>query len=266
MKIIFEINGKSYEVRKPTIRDYYKIQSELALNPTPGFFLISLLSGCPEQELRGLSVNEFNELWESFEKFYALENDPNVTLQKVIRLGRKEYGMIQMDKMTIGEFADLDILLNSDNAETRLHETLAILYREIVSTTGQKYVLVSYDLDAQKERAEIFLDLPISMSRGILGFFLLSALQSIKVTMDSLEQDPETKTSLLAQEALKTLRGLLEPGSTLLSFLPEEIHSSLTEHQDSESTQHSTSLLLSKTKPKQRNSLLKKLFKNISVN
>jgi hypothetical protein len=266
MRIIFEINGKKYEVRKPTIRDYYKIQNELVFNQTPGFYLISLLSSCPEQELRGLSVDEFNELWESFEIFYSLENDPNFTLQKVISLGGKEYGMIQMDKMTIGEFADLDILLNSNKSESSIHEVLAILYREIVSKTGEKYVLAPYDFDSQKERAEIFLDLPISVSRGILGFFLLSALQSIKVTMDSLEKDPETKTNLLAQETLKTLKGLLEPGSILLSFLPEEIHSSLTKHQASESTQHSTSLPLSKTKPKQQNSLLKKLFTNISAN
>lgn len=266
MRIIFEINKKKYEVRKPTVRDYYKIQNELVFNQTPGFFLISLLSGCPEEELRGLSVDEFNELWDLFERFYALENDPNVTLQKIISLNGKEYGMIQMDKMTIGEFADLDILLNSDKSEASIHEVLSILYREIVSKTGEKYVLAPYDLDAQKERAEIFLDLPVSVSRGILGFFLLSALQSIKVTMDSLEQDTGTMKNPLAQEALKTLKGLLEPGSTLLSFLPAETHSSLTEHQDLESTQHSIGSPSNKTKPKQRNSLLKKLFTNISVN
>jgi len=266
MKIQFEINGKAYEVRKPTIRDYYKIRNEMAFNDNPGFFLLSLLSGCEESVLRTLSIDDYNSLWEEFQRFYSEENMSTTVAPPRITLHGKSYGLIQMDKMTIGEFADLDILLNSDNSESRLHEILSILYRDILMESDQKYVLVPYDLDSQKERAEVFMDLPVSLSRGILGFFLLSALHSIKATVDSLEKDPEMQTTLLGREALKILKEFQEPGSVLLSFFPEEARSNWTEQVPSPFIQPLIGSSLNTTKPKQQNWLLKKLFKNISVN
>jgi len=266
MRIKFKIDDKSYEVRTPSIRDYYKIRNEMAFNDTPGFYLLSLLSGCEEKVLRTLSVDQYNSLWEQFYKFYNEENSTTPVALPRIVLNGKSYGLIQMDKMTIGEFADLDILLNSDNSESRLHEILAILYRDITIESDQKYVLAPYDLDAQKEREELFLDLPVSFARGILGFFLRSALHSIKVTVDSLEKDPEIQTNLLAQEALKILKEFQEPGSLLWSFLQEEAHSKLTGQVPSQSIQPLTSSSSNTMKPKQQNWLHKKLFKNISAN
>jgi hypothetical protein len=266
MKIQFQIGPHTYEVRKPTIRDYYKIRQELAFSETPGFFLLSLLSGCPDSELRRLDIDQFEMLWDEFQIFYAKENETTVFAPPVIELNGKEYGLIQMDKMTIGEFADLDILLNSDKVESRLHEILAVLYREVESKKGEKYVLSPYDLDSQKERAEQFLDLPVSYARGIMGFFLLSEILSIKATAEFLEADPEMKNNLYVQELLKILKKLLEPGSPLWSFLPAEMQSKSTEHLYSQSTQLSTSSSSNTTKPKKWSWNVKNLLKNISLN
>jgi hypothetical protein len=265
MRIIFEINGKSYEVRKPTIRDYYKIQSELALNPTPGFFLLSLLSDCPEEEIRKLTTDDYESLWEEFLVFYQEENASN-EFTRMFKIGKKEYGLINLEKLTIGEFADLDILLNDPNIEKKLHEVMSILYREIISTTGEKYVLAPYDLDAQKERAEVFLDLPVSYTKGTLGFFLLSALQSIKVTLDSLEKEEKLTNNYLVQEALRIIRKFQEPGSPLFYFLPEEVPLNSIEPLPSRSTPLLTFSPSKKTRQNDKNSPIKSLFKNISVN
>ena len=266
MKIQFQIGINHYEVRKPTIRDYYKIRQELAFNETPGFYLLSLLSSCPESELRRLDIDQFESLWEKFQAFYTQENESTTYAPPIIELHGQEYGLIKMDSMTIGEFADLDILLNSDNSESKLHEILSILYRDIVSKKNQKYVLAPYDLDSQKERAEVFMDLPVSYARGILGFFLRSAIHSIKVTVDSLEQDPEMQKNPLGQEALQILKEFLGPGSPLLSFWPEEALSKSTEHQSFQSILHSTTSSLNTTKPKKPSWISKHLLKNIGLN
>jgi hypothetical protein len=266
MKIEFQIGINFYEVRKPSIRDYYKIKQELAFNETPGFFLLSFLSGCPEEELRRLDIDQYQSLWEEFETFYTLESQQSVLATPVISLNKKDYGLIKMDKMTIGEFADLDIILNSDNSESRLHELMAIFYREIAIKKGESYVLVPYDLDAQKERAELFLDLPVSFTRGVLGFFLLSGIHYIEATAASLEKDPELKTNLQVQESLLILKKFLGDGSELWYFLPEIQQLKSTEQHLFQSTQPSTTSSLNMMKPKQQNWLHKKLFKNISAN
>lgn len=266
MKIEFQIGTKFYSVRKPTIRDYYKIRQEMAFNETPSFFLLSLLSDCPEDQLRRLDIDQYQSLWEEFEKFYALENQDSLLAPPVIEHSGIDYGLIKMDKMTIGEFADLDIIFNSENSESRLHEIMAILYRETVVSNGENYILVPYDFDAQKERAEKFKDLPISYTRGVLGFFLLSGIRYIEATADSLAADPETKNNPQVVQALTTLRKFLEPGSELLYFLPETALSKSTELPYSQSIQHSTTSSLKTTKPKHKNWLIKNLLKNISNN
>lgn len=267
MTIEFQIGTNFYKVRKPTIRDYYRIRQEMAFNETPGFFLLSLLSDCPEDQLRRLDIDQFQLLWDEFQNFYLEENKSGTQAPPVIDLKGIEYGLIKMDKMTIGEFADLDILINSENSESRLHELMAILYREIAVKKGENYVLVPYDLDAQKERAEVFMDLPISNARSILGFFFHSALLSLKATVDSLEKSKVMETNLLGQEALEILRKFLDPGSPLLFFWQEGWQQKSTEQALFQSIQHSTTSSLNTTKPKKpRSWLAKTLLKNISNN
>lgn len=266
MKIEFQIGPHIYEVRKPTIRDYYKIRQELAFNETPGFYLINLLSGCPESELRRLDIDQYESLWDEFQEFYSKENTETATVIPVIELHGMEFGLIKLESMTVGEFADLDIIFNSENSENRLHEILAILYREIASRKDDNYELAPYSLEAQKVRAEIFKDLSVSYARGILGFFLLSAIRSIESTADSLRKNPPTKESKLVQESLEILKELLGPGSILSSFLPEEVLLKSTEPQISQSTQPSTFSQLNQTKQSKRNWSVKNLLKNIGLN
>ena len=237
MKIQFQIGQETYTINRPTLRDYAIIQNELALNPSPGFFLLSLLSGCPEEILRQLTQDQFNTLWTEFQKFYTEENSQQSIAPPILKLNGKTFSLQNLQELRIGEFADLDIIVNSENSESRIHEILAILYHEVIAWTDSGDPLTEVDpFRSRNQRAEFLLDTQIYFARGILNFFLDSALQSIGHTLDSLIQGETEESNPLLFELHEIGKQRREPGSKLYSFWQEGISSSSTEPQNLNST------------------------------
>jgi hypothetical protein len=237
MRIEFQIQDNTYIVRRPTVRDYYVIRNEMTLNETPGFFLLSLLSGCPEDSLRQLTQEQFDMLWTEFQKFYAEENSQLAMAPPILRVGQKEFALQNLQELRIGEFADLDILVNSENSESKIHEILAILYHEIIAWTDSENPLTEVDpFRTRSKRAEFLLDTPVYFARGILNFFFLSAIQSIDHTLDSLTKGESKTSNPVLFELQEIANQLKEPGSILYSFWQEATSSSSTELPNSNST------------------------------
>jgi len=237
MTIEFQIENQSYLIRRPTVKDYYVIRNELHLNETPGFFLLSLLSGCPEEKLRQLTQEQFEMLWTEFQNFYAAENAQLSVAPPILKVGEKTFALQNLNELRIGEFADLDILVNSENSESKIHEILAILYHEVIAWTDAEIPLTEVDpFRTRAKRAEFLLNTPIYHARGILNFFLLSAIQSIDHTLDSLIQGENKTTNPLLIELHETVKQLKDPGSILYSFWQEATSSSSTELPSSNST------------------------------
>ena len=102
------------------------------------------------------------------------------------------YGYQNVDKMSLGEYVDLENLCKDPIAN--LHEILAILYRPIkkhnfnnlIFKTAHKfliakgkdsnvlkhYSLEKYDNETRQQTAEKFLEMPIQYGLGAMGFFL----------------------------------------------------------------------------------------------
>jgi hypothetical protein len=220
MKVTFSLLGKDYTVREVTIEDHYAMQTELAINDRPGFFIVNLLSGCPIDLLKQLPIPEWEELWTAVQAYLIDQNSKKSIFKPRIVLDDVDYSIVNLNNLSIGEFADLDLILNSPDYERRVHEAMAVLYRPFtIDKKTNKMVIEEYDGDVTKERSNKFKKLLLSDAKRAIGFFLDTAIQSIEVTLSSLEITEEMKKAVpeIEETVLNMRLNLQDLGTLLLS-------------------------------------------------
>ena len=196
--IEFTINKKEYKIDELTINQYYKIQNLLVTEGMSAKLkIVSLLSGATTKELGTLDNYQFIALWQSIVEG-PLNHSDDHPLYKHIVLNGKLYGFMEFSKMSIGEFADMEVLKQDPKKQSKLHVMMAVLYRPATQITGDWIVTDAYDSDSVMERAEIFKDMPLKYVYGALRFFL--SLQKILLNsiVDSLK-------STVTEEMMKEL-------------------------------------------------------------
>jgi hypothetical protein len=257
----FKIGKKTYKFKELTIQDYYDIQLLAVTDDSDsGFEVISKISGCPVNLLKGLSREDWLEVWIDSQNFIKDSmQEVKGKAEPVVRVNDRLYGLINLDKMTIGEFSDIDIITNSSNFEGKLHEAVAVLYRPLDKVMGIPYKLAEYDPDDFAQRAEEFKQFPLSQARISLGFFLTSVSTSLKATADSLvnqmkeaKWDPEKISEM--ERILNALPGIGTPLSTLSQG---KIHLESTKPQSSIFGRLLTGWLGRQTKSENKNSKTK---------
>jgi hypothetical protein len=211
MAVKFKVEDKSYEIKDLTVKNYYEIKTNLIVNNLEDkYFLFSKLSDCPIEEIKKIPGEYWLELWAQLEVMVSnsLLKDLNV-INKFTFDGVK-YGLVNFDDMSIGEFADLDVILSMEQADSKIHEVLAILYRPVTKSTLLGYEIEPYDFKSFKERCQHFLDLPVKYAKSAISFFLCFGLASAGLTQTYLTL-PKKKQKQMIEEAQKTL---LYPGTT----------------------------------------------------
>lgn len=231
MTIQFKVENEIKEIKDLTIRNYYEIKTNLIVdNLGEKWELFSKLSGCTLEQIQNMPGEIWIEVWAQIEVMIAksLLTDLKV-LNKISHEGIK-YGMVNFDEMSIGEFADLDIILSSEQADSKIHEVLAILYRPITKSNLFSYEIEPYDVKGFKERSQIFLDLPIKYAKAAISFFLCFGLASAGLTQTYLDL-PKRSRKKVIEEAQQIL---LYPGTKPSLISQTKIFSNLTGQQNSE--------------------------------
>ena len=267
----FQIGKDHYTVRDLTIQDYYDMQLELTLSDqNSGFNVVSKLANCPLDKLKMLEYEQWLALWITVQN----QIHSNITLDEDafsprVKVNNVNYGMINLDHITLGEFSDLDVVLNSPNAEHRMHDAIAVLYRPIVEDDGKKYKIAEYNSEEFAERAEEFKAFPLAEARVAITFFLRFGNKSLGVTLDSLSQQLQQMKSQMPDEMKliveKIQIKLQEVGTQLSSPLQVTIHSKSTKPALSKLERHLIGWLTKLINIKNKNSKLRKKSKNIDL-
>jgi hypothetical protein len=218
--IKFKTKSGNWTVPVPTIQKYYEIQEWVILSgQTDGQLkLISILSGAPELELRDMDSNEFIRIWNAAAEG-PLGSLTDTQFEKNITLNGKDYGFLNIGKLSIGELADMDTLRNHPQMDRQLHKMMAILYRPLTETGETE----PHSAEGFAERAETFLtELPISNVVAAIDFFFHITKVCLSNMMDSLVPAMNEMLKGLTEEEMNavTLR-LQENGVDSSSFLPE---------------------------------------------
>lgn len=207
MKPSFKINKKEYFFEELTLRKYYELKKILASEHKEAEFqIVECITKCPVEELKKLKFQDWLLVWVAAESQIKELQGDTTAIRPVVEFNGIKYGLPQIEEMTIGEFADLDIIFASGSPEAKLAEIAAVLYRPVVSQQGETLTLEPYDTEGFKVRAEAFQDFPLTAIRSANSFFLQSVNSSLKNIADSLISSKEMKSlSLHDQDNLKNL-------------------------------------------------------------
>lgn len=169
-KIFIEYNNKEYEITKPTLRMWSKLQLYQQIEDEKQFMvsLISIATGLTDAEIREAdwqSILTASQFLSTFfldyeEKFY-----PEFEFKGV------KYKFIDLNSLSFGEFIDIDDFLSKDESYRRgnMNMLMALLYREV----DENGVITKYNSGKVKERAQLFFDLELKYLQGALLFFLI---------------------------------------------------------------------------------------------
>ena len=118
-------------------------------------------------------LNDINNLFE-----------PKQDLIPRFTMGGIEYGFIPvLDDMTLGEYVDLDE--NFTDWE-RMHKAMAVLFRPIKLSKGDRYQIEDYD---GLDNAERMKKMPLDVVMGAMVFFWTLNKELLKTTLNFLEQE-----------------------------------------------------------------------------
>lgn len=240
MEVTFTINNNEYKVDGITIGNWYKVKEYMLVDGIEASYkVVTELSGCPTEELKQLKAHEWSTLWSTIEQYALNMNDAKVL--KEIEVDGVIYGLAHMDQLRIGEFGDMELLMNDPMKEIKLHEMMAILYRPVVSQEGLHYEVERYNSIKSNRVAEKFLGVQVATVMGLISFFLNFAKESYNLTVSTLKEKvmKATKSNKQMQSTLeKLISELPEAGTIATSDLQEMTLSNLTKLQNSISSLH----------------------------
>ena len=250
MKPTFKINKEEYSFKDVTLRTYYALREILAKQETKNseFEIVECLTGCPIKSLKQLTYTDWLMIWEEANSQIGRISGDTNSIKPIIELNGVKFGLPAVQDLTVGEFADLDIILASGKADEKLADIAAVLYRPVLQQKGEKLVLEPYDTDGFEERKALFLDMPMTCVRSANAFFLQSATSLLRNTADSLLK--EKKKTGIPQNVLEDLQSIIQQdlGGDLSISLQEQMLLDLRKHPSSRFARLSTGLPGKKTK------------------
>lgn len=265
--IEFKIQGKEYTVKEPTIRDYYDLQTLLIRKDIDSKVeIVSRLSGCPSAHLKLLDSDQFVILWnELITNHFEVRDD--TPFYRSFMFKNQLYGFLNMDNLTIGEFADMDTMRMDPNYQGNLHTMMAVLYRPAIMITDTWMKIDDYDVEAVKRRAEEFLDLPLKYVYSALNFFfqvsryLLESIGDFLAKDKTLNQNEKEMLRMLSQVTSLTL----ETGTTSSSSLLERMQPKLEKLRTLAQSMPSTTSPTERTNQGRLRKLSAKLYQTLKI-
>jgi hypothetical protein len=260
MSIEFKIKGVEYTVKEPTIKDYYNLQNELvAEGLVAKMNIVSHLSGCEIENLKLLDKHQFTILWDHITTTY-FDISETSAYHKNFLFNGKLYGFLDMANVTLGEFADMDVLKADPQSQKKLHNMMAILYRPAIQITDNWMEVEVYNSDEANKRAEEFLDLPLKYVYGALNFFLQVSKYLYENIVDSLIKTEELTTAQkqLLETASQLILELLETGITSSSIAQMKTSPKLKRLSELVLLESSTSLHTKQINEKKKRSFVKR--------
>jgi hypothetical protein len=260
----FTIGKNKYQFKELTLRSYYSLQKILnqVNDKEAEFKVVECLTGCPIPELKKLAYTNWLIIWEETQLIINSLVGNTEEIKPILEFKKAKYGFPTPESMTIGEFADLEILFAAEDFQSRLHEAAAILYRPVIKQSGEIITIEEYDVEKCRERAMLFLDLPLSAIRSANSFFLHYAQLSLNNIAESLSKMPET--AKMNQKDLEQLQSILQQESGGISSIPF-LEKTLSDFQKLRHLDYEVALtgyLGNQTKPKSKISKLKELIQD----
>lgn len=132
----------------------------------------------------------FKEVTRISRKVFSYFDEKHALKQRT-RINNKEFGFIpNLEDITFGEYVDLDTTIVE--WET-MHNSMAVLYRPIVSEAKELYRIEEYE--SSHKYSDTMKNLTMDCVFGALVFFWTLGTELSIAMLESLEKDPESSTT-----------------------------------------------------------------------
>lgn len=199
MMIELELNGKYYNLptsfSEVNIDTYSKIVSiDKDMKDIDKYVkIISILTGLSESDVRLIRLDFINLISNNIQFMFKTDK---VDIVDRFELEGIKYGFnYGLDKISFGQFIDLEDFSKPEEANENLHILMAILYRPIVNfpkkdwfgflskNNTKEFKIEEYDGDKVMERAELFKN-KLTMDK-VLGSMVFFSILSVATTLNS---------------------------------------------------------------------------------
>ena len=210
MKIKLTVPTDLSEIRLSQYQKYYKIQED---NQDESFLatkMIEIFCDISHKDSFRMKLRDVTRVTNILGDMF--EQKPQ--LKKRFVLNGVEYGFIpNLDDMTLGEYVDLDTYISKWDD---MHKAMAVLYRPIETSLGNKYTIEKYT----GENQDTMKDIPLDIVFGSMLFFYRLGIDLSKVMM-SYFQDKKEIPSQQLQTLMQNMDGLDKFTSSVNTILQE---------------------------------------------
>jgi hypothetical protein len=202
-----------------TLGQYQKFYKLINNNPDSEFVrqkTVSIFCNVEMKDVRQMLLSSIDEVYNGLIELF----NANTELISMFTINNIEFGLIpNFDDMSAGEFADLDDY-NSDVEQW--HKCIAVLYRPVTKKLAKFYDIEPYK--GTEQYAETMKDTPVAIVLAVQVFFYNLSKELLIVTMDYLEQLPQSDKQIIVEKASS-----LKNGDGIIAFMqsPKEILSKL---------------------------------------
>lgn len=173
--MIVEFNGKTYEIGEPTISQWSQVMRFKDIYSEQNLYIkmIEVITGLSKETILSADAlvikNIGNKIFNEF-------NRENKTFTKELTLNNIKYKFVDLDKISFGQFVDIDTFLNRNEKYRieNLNELAGYFYIE----DGTEYSKSDF-----KKRIKEMEELPIKYIEGALFFFLTIGKTSQALTV-----------------------------------------------------------------------------------
>lgn len=202
-----------------TLGQYQKFYKLINNNPDSEFVrqkTVSIFCNVEMKDVRQMLLSSIDEVYNGLIELF----NANTELISRFTINNIEFGLIpNFDDMSAGEFADLDDY-NSDVEQW--HKCIAVLYRPVTKKLAKFYDIEPYK--GTEQYAETMKDTPVAIVLAVQVFFYNLSKELLSVTMDYLEQLPQSDKQIIVEKASS-----LKNGDGIIAFMqsPKEMLSKL---------------------------------------
>ncbi len=215
MKIKLTVPTDLSEIRLSQYQKYYKIQED---NQDESFLatkMIEIFCDISHKDSFRMKLRDVTKVTNILGDMF--EQKPQ--LKKRFVLNGVEYGFIpNLDDMTLGEYVDLDTYISKWDD---MHKAMAVLYRPIETSLGNKYTIEKYTGENQDTMKEI----PLDIVFGSMLFFYRLGIDLSKVMMSYFQEKKEMPSQQL-QTLMQNMDGL-DKFTTSVNTILQELKISL---------------------------------------
>jgi len=187
MRIEINVPSSINEIPLKNYQAFLKVQKNSNDEEFIAEKMIEIFCGIQLKEVAKMKLTSINELILHFNKIFS----EKPKFQPRFKVGGMEFGFItDLENITFGEYVDLDNYLSSWDD---FHKAMAVMYRPITKSKGDKYEIFEYT--GASEFSDAMQYAPMDVAIGASVFFWSLGNELLNATLSYLETETNKMTN-----------------------------------------------------------------------